>query len=164
MPFFKAKFAPLGVAVIAIAMTSTTAHAATANADAKATILKQVTVTNTSLLDFGTVVVGTTGGNVALKSSDGSVTCDAALVCTGTTKAAAFKIVGTTGETVKIDVAKTVTLTNGGNNMIASLSSSAASLVLNGTDNFTVGGTLAVGANQANGIYTGNFGVTVNYQ
>ncbi|MEP6104101.1 DUF4402 domain-containing protein [Parasphingorhabdus sp.] len=41
---------------------------------------------------------------------------------------------------------------------------SASTITLDGTDGFTVGGTLSVGANQADGAYVGTFGVTVNYQ
>ncbi|WP_164118478.1 DUF4402 domain-containing protein [Sphingorhabdus sp. Alg239-R122] len=162
--FNKAKFLTAGSAVLAAALVSTSANAATANADARATILEQITVTKTSDLDFGTVVVGATGGNVALSSADGSVSCDAALVCSGTTTAAAFDVTGTAGETVDITVDPSVNLVSGGNSMTASLSGSDASLVLAGGDSFTVGGTLAVAANQAAGDYVGNFDVTVEYQ
>jgi hypothetical protein len=51
--------------------------------------------------------------------------------------------------------------------MVATLVESATTLTISGTaanDVFTVGGSLAVGANQADGAYLGNFDVTVNYQ
>ena len=42
--------------------------------------------------------------------------------------------------------------------------STPGTLVLSaGVDSFTVGGTLNVGANQAEGAYVGTFNVTVNY-
>ena len=164
MSFQTAKITAVCSSVLAIALASTSAHAATASAAAKATILEQVTVTKTSDLDFGTIVVGATGGNVVLSSANGSVNCAAALVCTGTTKAAAFDVTGTTGQTVNVTTATSVTLNNGTNNMTATLSGSDTSIVLDGTDAFTVGGTLAVAANQASGNYVGNFNVTVAYQ
>ncbi len=162
--FNKAKLLTAGSAVMAVALVSTSANAATANADARATILDQITVTKTSDLDFGTIVVGATGGNATLSAASGAVNCAAALVCSGTTSAAAFSVAGTAGETVDITVDSTVNLLSGTDSMTASLASSDATLVLAGGDSFTVGGTLAVGANQATGDYVGNFDVTVNYQ
>ncbi|WP_422345274.1 DUF4402 domain-containing protein [Parasphingorhabdus sp.] len=163
--FIKAALASSVLA--ASVMGANAAHAATASADARATILEQVTVTNTSDLDFATIVTGATAGTVVVDAA-GAVTCAAALVCSGTTTAAGFSVAGTTGQTVDIDADATVTLTNGGGNaMVATLVESATTLTISGTaanDVFTVGGSLAVGANQADGAYLGNFDVTVNYQ
>lgn len=141
------------------------AHAATASADATANILEQVTVTSDGTdLAFGTIVTGTAASTVAV-ASNGTATCGAGLVCTGTTTAAGFDVTGTTGETVDVSADTTVTLTNAnGDNMSASLSPSVSTIVLDGTDGFTVGGTLNVGANQADGQYAGTFNVTVDYQ
>jgi hypothetical protein len=44
------------------------------------------------------------------------------------------------------------------------LSNATATLSAGGTTNFTVGGTLTVGASQAAGVYTGTYTVNVNYQ
>ena len=151
--------------VLAVALGGTAAYAATASATAKAKILKQVTVTKTADLDFGTVVTGTAPGTVII-SSAGARTCGTGLVCSGSTAAAAFGIVGTTGQTVTISTPLTVSLTSGLNSMSAGLLSSAATRTLSGTaaDQVTVGGTLSVGANPADGDYTGSFAVTVDYQ
>jgi len=141
------------------------AQAATASADATANILEQVTVTSDgSDLAFGTIVTGTAASTVAVDSA-GAVTCGAGLVCSGTTTAAGFDVTGTTGETVDVSADASVTLTNpGGDTMSATLSPSVASIVLDGTDAFSVGGTLSVGASQADGLYEGTFDVTVDYQ
>ena len=48
--------------VLALGLVSGAANAATADGTARATILQQVTVTNTSDLQFGTVAIGTGGG------------------------------------------------------------------------------------------------------
>lgn len=151
--------------VAAIAMGGTAAYAATASATAKAKILKQVTVTKSSDLEFGTVVTST-GPATVLISTAGTRTCGAGLVCSGTTAAAAFGIGGTTGQTVTISAPATVNLTSGAASMTATLLASAATRTLSGTaaDQFSVGGSLAVGANQADGDYTGSFNVTVDYQ
>ena len=107
--------------------------------------------------------------NIAPSGSDvstaGVVTCGAGLVCTGTTTAAGFTIGGTTGQVATISVPATVTLNSGANSMSASLAASAATTTLVANAGaFSVGGTLSVGANQADGDYAGTFTATVNYQ
>ncbi len=140
------------------------AQAATASADATANILQQVTVTSDgSDLAFGTIVTGTAASTVAVDSA-GAVTCGTGLVCSGTTTAAGFDVTGTTGETVDVSADASVTLTGPSGTMTASLSPSVSTIVLDGTDGFSVGGTLNVGANQADGAYSGTFNVTVDYQ
>lgn len=149
----------------ALALGATSANAATASATARAKILRQITVTNTSDLQFGTIVTSAAASTVAV-STAGAVTCGVGLVCTGTTTAAGFTIGGTTGQIALISVPASVTLTNAALNvMTASLTASAASTTLVASaGSFTVGGTLAVGALQADGDYTGSFIATVIYQ
>ena len=162
----KTNKAVFAAAAIAALFGAQGANAATATATAKAKILKQITVTKSSDLDFGTIVTGATASTVAV-SAAGVATCGSGLTCTGTTTAAGFGVTGTTGEVVTISAAGPVSLTSGANTMSATLVASSATKTLTGvatTDAFTVGGTLAVGANQADGVYSGNFTVTVNYQ
>jgi Mat/Ecp fimbriae major subunit len=144
---------------------SGTAHAASATATARANILQQVTVTNTSDLQFGTIVTGTAASTVAI-SATGGRTCGAGLTCSGTSTAAGFTVTGTSGQVVTVSSDASVTLNNGsGGSMTASLSPSVSSLTLGATGGtFAVGGTLNVGATQADGAYSGTFNVTVDYQ
>ncbi|MDZ7588713.1 MAG: DUF4402 domain-containing protein [Parasphingorhabdus sp.] len=163
------KFATAAVAAAVLAtgmFGATAASAATATADAKANILQQVTVTKTADLDFATIVSGAASSTVAV-SPLGVRTCGVGLVCSGTATAAGFNITGTTGTTVTLASDANVTLNSGANSMVATLNTSSATHVLTGvalTDQFTVGGSLAVAANQADGNYAGTFNVTVNYQ
>ena len=159
------KFALLAAAAT-MAFGASSAQAATASADATATILQQITVTKTADLAFGTVVVGTTGGNVTV-ANDGTtaISCAAALACSGTNGAASFNVVGTVGEAVTVTVDPSVTLTSGSNSMTASLNPSySGTHTLVASDVLRVGGTLTVGASQASGVYSGSFDVVVNYQ
>lgn len=151
--------------LVASAMGANAANAATASADAKANILQQVTVTSDgSDLDFGTIVSGASAGTVAV-SALGARSCTASIVCSGTTTAAGFNVSGTENATVTVSTDTSVTLTNvNSDTMSASLTPSVTSIVLDGTDAFTVGGTLSVAAGQADGAYVGNFDVTVSYQ
>ena len=150
--------------LVASVIGANTAHAATASADARANILQQVTVTSDgSDLNFGTIVSGAAASTVAIDAA-GSATCGSGIVCSGTTSAAGFDVTGTTGETVDVSTDTTVTLTGPTDTMTASLTPSTTSMVLSGSDAFTVGGTLNVGAAQDDGAYVGNFNVTVSYQ
>jgi hypothetical protein len=148
----------------ALGLGATAANAATATADARAKILAQLTLNRLSHLEFGTIVTGAAASTVAI-SSAGVRTCGVGLVCSGTTSAADFLIGGTTGQVVTISVPATVSLTSGLNSMTASLAPSAATTTLVANAGaFSVGGTLAVGANQADGDYLGTFTATVDYQ
>ncbi len=151
------------VGVAALGMTASAANAATATATAKANILKQITVTKTSDLDYATIVTGAAASTVVVTPA-GARTCGVGLVCSGTATAAAFNVVGTIGAVATVSVPATVTLASGANNMTSTLVSSAALLTLAAANSFTVGGTLAVGANQVDGVYAGTFTVTVDYQ
>ncbi|MGB3846889.1 MAG: DUF4402 domain-containing protein [Sphingopyxis sp.] len=159
------KRALTGVALAAFAMNASAAHAASATGTAKAKILRQITLTNTSDLQYATVISGATASTVAV-STAGAATCGAGLTCTGTTSAANFNIAGTNGAVVLVGGDSSVTLNGSlGGTMTSSLSYSATSVTLGATGgSFQVGGTLSVGANQASGDYSGTFNVTANYQ
>lgn len=159
------KRALLGVAIAAFAMNASAAHAATASGTATAKILRQITLTNTSDLQFATIISGATASTVAV-STAGGVTCGAGLTCTGTTTAANFDVAGTDGAVVVVVGDANVTLNGSlGGTMNSSLTYSDATITLGATGgSFQVGGTLIVGANQVAGDYTGTFNVTANYQ
>ena len=164
MKIQKLKAVAAFASLAALGLGATAANAATATATARAKILRQVTLTNTSDLQFGTIVTGAAASTVAISSS-GARTCGSGLVCSGATTAAGFTIGGTTGAVVTISVPASVSLTSGANTMTASLSASAttAPLVAN-AGSFSVGVTLSVGANLVDGDYVGTFTATVNYQ
>ena len=146
------------------ALGSTGAQAATATAVAKAQILKQITVTRNTDLDYATIIPGAAASTVIVTPA-GTRTCGVGLVCTGTATAADFSVAGTIGQVATVSVPATVSLTGAGAPMTSTLVSSAATITLAATNNFQVGGTLTVGANQVDGAYvSAPFTVTVNYQ
>ena len=162
---FGMKRALVGAAIAALAMNASAAQAATATGTAKAKILRQIQLTNTSDLQFATIISGATASTVSV-STAGGVSCGAGLTCTGTTTAANFNIQGTNGAVVLVGGDSSVTL-NGSisGTMTAALTYSAPNVTLGATGGaFQVGGTLSVGANQASGDYTGTFNVTADYQ
>lgn len=159
------KRALIGAAIAALAMNASAAQAASATGTAKAKILRQITLTNTSDLQYATVISGATASTVAV-STAGAATCGSGLTCTGTTTAANFNIAGTSGAVVVVGGDSSVTLNGSlGGTMASTLSYSATNVTLTATGgSFQVGGTLSVGANQAAGDYSGTFNVTANYQ
>jgi len=159
MTKFFTKAALVGVA----AFSATGANAATATATARAQILQPLTVTQAADLDYATIVTGAAASTVVVTPA-GARTCGVGLVCSGTATAARFNVVGTIGQIATVSVPATVSLTSGANSMSSTLVSSTALMTLAATNSFNVGGTLSVGANQADGAYSGTFTVTVNYQ
>ena len=154
-----------GSLVASLGLGSTAAHAAQADATAKAKILRQVTVTNTTDLQFGTIVSSPTASTVVV-STAGARTCGAGLVCSAASTAAGFNVTGTSGQVVTVSVPASVRLTAGaGRFMDADLATSATSLTLaSNAGSFSVGGTLYVKADQDDGDYAGTFRVTADYQ
>ncbi len=157
-----------GALIATLGLSAGVAHAApvTAAASAKARVLKQITVTNTSDLNFGTII---TGATASVAVSTGAVrTCGAGLTCSGTVTAANFDISGTNNEVVTITGDNSVSLTNGtGGAMTATLTRSASTITLVNSaigGSFQVGGVLALAAAQPDGNYSGLFNVTVDYQ
>lgn len=159
------KRALLGAAIAVFAMNASAAHAATATGTATAKILRQITLTNTSDLQFATIISGATASTVSVSTS-GAVSCGAGLTCTGTTTAANFDVEGTEGAVVVVGGDASVTLNGSlGGTMTSTLSYSDATITLGATGgSFQVGGTLNVGASQTAGDYSGTFDVTANYQ
>ena len=164
------KRAVVGAVLAAVGMQAGAAYAApaTATATAKARILRQITVTNTSDLDFGTIVVGASASTVQV-SDAGVRSCGSGLTCSGTTSSANFDVSGSNNSVVTVGGDNSVTLTNGtGDTMSATLVRSAATLTLANSGpvggSFQVSGTLNVDANQADGAYAGTFNVSVDYQ
>ena len=159
-----AKWAVIGAAIVTASLSTSAANAAAASATGRAKILGQVTVTNTSDLQFGTIATAASPSVVDI-ATNGARTCGAGLGCTGSTTAADFTIGGTTGYVTTVSVPVSTTLSSGANTMLALLNptSGLVTLVAN-AGSFSIGGTLLVGGAQAEGDYTGTFTATVNYQ
>jgi Mat/Ecp fimbriae major subunit len=154
-----------GTALVAVTIGATSANAATATANATANIVQAITITETSDLDFATIVPGAAASTVAV-SSAGVRNCGAGLTCSGTHSAGAFSVTGTASMPVVYGVDASTSLTSGANSMTLTgltLSAAGGTLSVGGTATFSVGGTLNVGANQAAGVYNGTYNVSANY-
>lgn len=164
--------------LLSLTLATTAVIAASANAaptsvsngpvQAHATIVKPLTLTKVSDMDFGSIVVQDNG--VAVLNPDGSFTCDPTLTCSGPGTAAQYHVTGTNNQVVQI-TKPDVTLTNAGN------PGTPLTLVLNnhgpatvtlpnsgsaGID-FNLGGQISIPATVKDGVYAGTLAVTVNY-
>jgi len=149
-------------------------------AEAKAEVSSQLSISLTpgSSLNFGkvAVAVGSLGSCTittvgAVQPAGGvtaipSTTSNAVIELTGRggstysitlPPSATVTITGGSGETMTVDNFKARPSSAGSDALIGTLSNT------DGTDKFTVGGTLNVAANQTNGIYIGTFMVSVAY-
>lgn len=160
----KTKIALIG-AIAAAGMVSTGANAATQTATAEVRIITAVTLTQNVGLDLGVVAASAAGGTVTLPNTSNTRTC-AGVTCVGTASRGQFTVGGTTtGFVVLVNTPLTTTLTGAGTAMNLALSPSLVSFTSTGAaQTFFVGGTLAVGANQAAGTYTGTYNVSADYQ
>lgn len=147
------------------------AHAVSKNGQGSANIVAPLNFVNTAGLRFGDIAPHLTqAGTVEIETDDNKI-CGTNLTCfaTSPTGAAAFDVTGYADAVYDISVPASVTLNGtgsaGGSNMTATLVGSKASGTLTlGTDSFTVGGTLSVGADQTVGPYAGTFVVSISYQ
>ena len=164
--------------VAAFALTATEAAAApvsaTADATARARIVKPLVLTSTQNFDLGIIVLTGAGPYTATVSLNKSNTfnCDGNsgnVTCSGTHTRASYNVAGTQGQNVTIasgpvllsdGVALTPDLTlTPDHDATVTLANSGAP----GTD-FWVGGSLSVPSTAADGVYTGTFALTADYQ
>ena len=66
---FGMKRAIVGAAIAALALNAPAAHAASATGTATAKILRQITLTNTSALQYATIISGATASTVAVTTA-----------------------------------------------------------------------------------------------
>ena len=162
----------LAASVAALTLTSAPAVAAPTSssngpATARARIVKPLTLTRTSHMDFGDIVVQDAG--VATLAMGGALTCSVTLTCAATGTPAAYLVTGTNNQVVTVS-APDVTLTNAANPgtpLTLDLNAPASILLPNSGatgENFSVGGSIAVAATTREGVYTGDLAVTVDYQ
>ena len=163
----------LAVCGIALAALSSGALADSVSADvsASATLVRTLAITSTTGLSFGTLAPSGTAGTVVI-APDGarSVTGGVTLLSANVGSAGAVNLVGTASLAYTVTMPTSVTLTAAGGSQTMTLSSlttnltgAAGTLNSTGNGNFSIGGSLAVGANQAVASYAGIVPVTVNW-
>lgn len=167
----------LSAALLALASVVLTASPAAAvspptQATATARILRPLSITAEQNLDFGTIVL--TGasftGQVVSISQAGAVTCGSnpgvLLTCTGAPQAAQFRLIGTNNAIVKV-TSPGFNLTGPGTLAFTPNFPATVNLGANGASTgtvFSIGGSITLASTTPDGVYTGTFLVTADYQ
>jgi len=141
----------------------------TASSDVFAEIVTPLTIDKYKDLDFGQISVGSGGGFLEISSAGAVTTRGDVVVQGGDASPAQFEVSGEAGLSYDVTLPNRIQVTDGtGNTMgVGNFDPSNAgtgTLSASGIDDFTVGATLKVHANQAPGVYAGSFDVTVAYQ
>jgi len=162
------------LAIVMLAFTISTFAQVSATATATATVLTPLTIAVGTNMNFGTFAASS-GGDVIL-ATDNTRTASGAGVTLlgGTITAAVFNITGNPSSSISVGLpALPITLTGSvsGTMDITALTNTPAltagnyTIPVGGSFALTLGGTLAVGAAQAAGVYTNttDLTVTINY-
>jgi hypothetical protein len=146
------------------------AHAATGPGSGRATILNATEVLNIESLDFGDLATGTTAGTVTVNATtDARTTTGGVTAMGGSPHAAIFMAAGTPNRIYIVQIPNAaITLSNGaGGSMTVSNwttnGPTARRFDATGVATVRVGARLNMGANQADGTYSGTFNVRINY-
>ena len=161
----------VGVLVAALASVSAEAAPVSAPANGKAIILVPLKLTKVQDLDFGTVVTSASPGSVTVDPTTGVATPSGGVTLVGAASTAAeFDFAGTANQQVDFSISSSlpIALSDGaGNNLsLSALNLSTTSAIVDPTTltvQVGVGGTIDVSPNQVDGLYTGQFDVTANY-
>lgn len=182
--------APLAIACAALIAQPAAAQAVVANAGAQAVIVEPLALIKIADLHFGRLAARPTAGTVTVDPNTGTCAVTGPILHVGGCGYAEFGGEGVRRMRVRIQLPTTITLTGpGGVTMVADTLTLGVAPDLspiggpsNGNGNgggggprfeiasssgiftFRVGARLNVGANQAAGVYTGTFPVTVIYQ
>lgn len=167
----------VGLSADVMAQTS-----ATENTAAGAVLISAMTITETAPMHFGSnVLTDALGGTVVLPSNSTTRTYTGGVATSAATPVAtnaAYTVTGTGLETYALTLPATTTVTHTSvavgvvtmdiTLMTARFNGAASDAITStldasGNDSFTLGGTLTVQAAQVDGIYTGAFDVTVDY-
>jgi hypothetical protein len=156
--------------------------AASKSTGANAKLLKAMTLAQGNPLNFGSNLLSDNlGGTVILPSDSNTRTYTGGVATSAIGPAATnatYTVTGTALETYAVALPTTTTVTNvtAGDglrtmditSMLARFNgaesdATTSTLASNGTDSFSIGGTLTVGPDQIAGVYTGTFTVSVDY-
>jgi hypothetical protein len=165
------KFLATSGAAMILALFDVPAAAVTPQTQASATarIFKPLTIEFQQNLDFGNLVLsgGTFSGQVISMNQSGVLTgCGANVSCSGATAPAKYKLTGSNNAIVTISCPG-FSLTGPGPALAFTPNAPATvNLGANGSTGviFGIGGSITLASTTIDGVYTGNFLVTADYQ
>jgi hypothetical protein len=157
---------------VAVAPTPASAATPAQNANGKALILVPLTLTKIDDLSFGSVVPSGVSGVVTINATTGARTFAGGVtgVPSDIGNRASFAGAGTPSQQVIVTINPPAQLTSAASDTIDVLGLTQNGSAIRTIDPVTrtffvgIGGTVLIAANQAEGVYTGTFDVTANYQ
>jgi hypothetical protein len=172
--------AMLASALALLSVNAAPAFADTASGESRVAIVTPLSFFITDQMSFGTIFSGTTPSTVVLApNGTRTVTAGNAVLAGNSEQAAVFAGQGSFNQRIDISVgSNTINLTGPGapmqvdtwvvgTNPTVQLTTSPLRFRIRGASGvyqFPLGATLQVGANQAPGVYTGNFTINLEYQ
>jgi len=168
------KFAGAAGVFALIALTASPAPAVTpaTQATANARIYKPLTISKVQNLDFGVIVLGsgTWSGEVVSLSQAGALTCGGGvnLICSGSPQVAKYHLVGTNNAAVTV-TCPGFNLTGPGTLAFTCTPNAPTTVNLGATGSttgvdFSIGGWISLDSTTPDGVYSGTFAVTADYQ
>lgn len=158
------------IAAVALANVVPSAHAQAASTtiQANAKVVKSLQLTAKQSLEFGTITLsGTPGTYTVAISQAGAITCPSGATCAGTTRQAIMNVQGSNAQVVRITIPalNLVNTTSGATIPFTPDAPATITLTNSGAPgkDFSIGGSIAV-PSTADGTYSGNVEVTVDYQ
>jgi hypothetical protein len=160
------------LATAALAAGTGTAHAqsTTGSGNIDAEILTPLTINESTRMNFGRVVSSASGGTVTILAASDTANVTGGVVALGTNPSIArgvFAITGTGNQPYTVTLpASPVNVTSGASTMSVgtfTIQGGTSRTLSSGTDTLRLGATLTLGPNQAAGVYTGIYSVTVSY-
>jgi len=159
------KISVMGAAVAAMLFAGQAYAANSVTTSATVEIAAPIAITQTAALAFGNLGPSGTSGTATVAPGASSVSVTGGVSdLGGTVSSAAYNVTGASGADYSVSIPATISLDSGGNSMTLTLSENSSGTLTGGSESFSVGGSLAIAANQAPGSYSGTFAVTVNYQ
>jgi len=162
-------YASAVAALVAVA-TPAAAVSPASQATANAKIYKPLTISKVQNLDFGVIVLGAGAwaGEVVSISQAGVLTCGGGsnVTCSGAPQVAKYHLVGTNNATVTVS-SPGFNLTGPGT--LAFTPNAPATVNLGATGSttgvdFSIGGSITLASTTPDGVYSGTFAVTADYQ
>ena len=168
------KFLATAVVTAAMVLVSTPAAAVSPATQATATakIFKPLTISSVQNLDFGVIVLtgASFSGEIVSINQAGALTCGSnpgvLLTCSGAAQTAQYKLVGTNNATVTIS-SPGFNLTGPGTLAFTPSAPATVSLGAAGSTTgvtFSIGGSITLASTTPDGVYSGTFAVTADYQ
>jgi hypothetical protein len=154
----------------AFATSPAAAVSPASQATANAKIYKPLTISKVQNLDFGVIVLGAGAwaGEVVSISQAGVLTCGGGtnVTCSGAPQVAKYHLVGTNNATVTVS-SPGFNLTGPGTLAFTPNAPSTVNLGATGSTtgvDFSIGGSITLASTTPDGVYSGTFAVTADYQ